>query len=207
MKRYTGHTEPWGSFVDVKTNAPEVLSGQIQKSSPGHVMISSVTDPYQPLEGQYKLTRKCLEILLSREMSVGLLTKSPLILRDLDLIEKFKEAEVGITITTEDPRIKEIFEPHAPPMEARFRTLKALYERGIKTYAFIGPILPMNPEALSEKIRPYVHWVLVDRMNYVSKTLRIYRKFALTEWLDSDFIDAVLRRLKKGFGGKEVHIC
>jgi DNA repair photolyase len=64
MKRYTGHTEAWGSFVDVKMNGPEVLHRQIKKATKGHVTISSVTDPYQPMENKYKLTRQCLEILL-----------------------------------------------------------------------------------------------------------------------------------------------
>lgn len=207
MKRFTGHREPWGSFVDVKINAAEVLSRQMKTAKSGHVMISSVTDPYQSLEEKYRLTRQCLEVLLPHQFSIGILTKSPLVLRDLDLLKRFKEAEVGFTITTDDEETKKIFEPHAPPIEARVLALKTLYEQGIKTYAFIGPALPLNPEALSEKIRPYVHYVYIDRMNYASKTRRIYRLKKLQEWLDYDLVDEIIQRLEMGFAGKDVYIC
>ncbi len=207
MKRYTGHTEAWGSFVDVKMNGPEVLRRQIKKATKGHIMISSVTDPYQPMEAKYKLTRQCLEILLPYQSSLDILTKSPLVLRDTDLLKQFKEMEVGMTITTDDEEVKRIFEPHAPPIQARIRALKALYKSGIRTYVFIGPLLPMNPETFSEKIGPYVHAILIDRMNYVSKTLRIYELMNLNRWLDNGFIDRMIDRLKNGFAGKDVRIC
>ncbi len=207
MKRFTGHTEPWGSFVDVKTNAPEVLHRQMKKADRGHALISSVTDPYQPIEERHKLTRRCLEVLLPHQSSVNILTKSPLVLRDLDLLKQFKEMEVGITITTDDDEIRKIFEPHAPPIEGRIQALKALFEAGLKTYAFIGPLLPMNPEGLSEKLNPYVHSVLIDRMNYASKTRKIYASRKLNQWLDYDFVDEMIERLEMGFAGKDLCIC
>jgi DNA repair photolyase len=207
MKRFTGHTEPWGSFLDVKTNAPEVLHRQMKKAARGHVLISSVTDPYQPVEEKYKLTRRCLEVLLPHQFSVDILTKSPLVLRDLDLLKQFKELEVGITITTDDDEIRKIFEPHAPPIEARIQALKTLSKAGLKTYAFIGPLLPMDPEGLSEKINPYVHSVLIDRMNYASKTRKIYTSRKLNQWLDYDFVDEIIQRLEIGLAGKEINIC
>jgi DNA repair photolyase len=207
MKRFTGHTEPWGTFVDVKRNAPEILRRQLKRRTRGYVMISSVTDPYQPLEEKYGLTRRCLEVLLQNQFSTGILTKSPLVLRDTDLFERFEEIEVGITITTEDEEIRNIFEPHAPPIESRVQALKKLHELGIHTYAFIGPLLPQDPEVLAGKLRPYVDSVLIDRMNYLNKTIGLYRRHHLTEWLESDFIDEILRRLKEGFSGKEVNVC
>jgi DNA repair photolyase len=207
MKRYTGHREAWGSFVDVKVNGPEVLHRQIRKAPKGKVMISSVTDPYQPTEEKYRLTRQCLGILLRYQFPVDILTKSPLVLRDVDLIKEFKEIEVGITVTTDDETIKGIFEPQAPSIDTRIHTLKTLYENGVKTYAFIGPLLPMNPEALSERINPYVQSVLIDRMNYVSKTLMIYKRMNLKRWLDDSFLGEVIDSLRRGFAGKEVTIC
>ncbi len=207
MKRFTGHTEPWGGFVDSKTNAPEVLHRQMKKAARGHVLISSVTDPYQPVEEKYKLTRGCLEVLLPHQFSVDILTKSPLVLRDLDLLKQFKELEVGITVTTDDDGIRKIFEPHAPPIEARIQALKTLAKAGLKTYAFVGPLLPMNPEELSEKINPYVHSVLIDRMNYASKTRKIYTSRKLTQWLDYNFVDEMIERLEIGFAGKDLCIC
>jgi len=207
MKRFTGHGEPWGSFVDAKINTPEILQRQMKKAPRGNIMISSVTDPYQAVESQYQLTRQCLEVLLAYQFPVSILTKSPLVLRDLDLIGRFKEIEVGLTITTNDDRIREIFEPNAPPVEARIHALKELSAKGVKTYAFIGPLLPLNPEDLAEKIGPYVQSVLIDRMNYSSKTRKIYELRKLKQWLDYDFVDDIIRRLEVGFAGKEVSAC
>src|SRR4030066_653341 len=203
MKRFTAHTEAWGSFVDVRINAPEVLQKQLKgKKKSGSITISSVTDPYQWIEGKYKLTRQCLEVLLPYKFSISILTKSPLVLRDIDLFKKFSDIEVGVTITTDDEKIRKIFEPHAPPIGARINAIKTLHDNRIKTYAFIGPVLPMNPEALSEKINPHVHSIIIDRMNYTSKTLKIYQRMNLNEWLEKDFIDDIIQRLKNGFAGK-----
>lgn len=207
MKKYTGHTEAWGSFVDVKMNAPEILQRELKRKEKGRVIISSVTDAYQPVEGKYKLTRQCLETLLQYQFPVDILTKSPLVLRDMDLIEKFNDIEVGITITTDNEEIRKVFEPNAPPVSARIKALKTLHENRIKTYAFIGPVLPMNPEALLDNIIPYADSVIIDRMNYASKTLTIYRRMNLSKWIDQGFIDDIIQRLKKGFAGRPVSIC
>jgi len=193
--------------VDVKINAPEILQRQLKRAKRGRVLISSVTDAYQPIESKYKLTRQCLEILLQSQFPVDILTKSPLVLRDIDLIKKFEDIEVGFTITTNDEKISRVFEPNAPSIMERIRTLKALHDKGINTYAFIGPVLPMNPEALSKKISPYVDSIIIDRMNYTSKTLKIYQRMNLNEWLEKGFIDDVIQRLKSGFDGKTVSIC
>jgi DNA repair photolyase len=207
MKRFTGHTEAWGSFVDVKVNSPEVLQRQLQRKARGRVMISSVTDAYQPIEAKYKLTRKCLEVLLEHQFPVDILTKSPLVLRDLDLIKEFKDIEVGITVTTNDEKIRKVFEPQAPSITARINALKKLHNNGINTYAFIGPVLPMNPEALLENINPHVDSIIIDRMNYTSKTLKIYKRMNLSKWLEDGFIENIIQRLENGFAGKPVSIC
>jgi DNA repair photolyase len=207
MKRFTGHMEPWGSFVDVKVNAPEVLQRQLRKAHPGRIMISSVTDPYQPIEARYGLTRRCLEILTNYRFPVHVLTKSPLVTRDIDIFKKLKEIEVGMTITTDKDRMRQIFEPKAPPVRSRINALKKLHERGISTYVFIGPVLPLNPDELSEKLSPYVESVYIDTMNYVSKTKRLYREMKLDQWMQSEFLDDIVRRLEDGFHGKEICLC
>ena len=186
--------------MDVRINAPEVLQKQLKgKDKSGNIIISSVTDAYQPVEGKYKLTRQCLEVLLPYKFSISILTKSPLVLRDIDLFKKFNDIEVGVTITTDDEKIRKIFEPHAPSIGARINAIKNLHDNGVKTYAFIGPVLPMNPDALIEKLRPHADSVLIDRMNYTSKTLQIYREMNLTKWLDKGFTDKVIGRLNDGF--------
>ncbi|MBI5756859.1 MAG: radical SAM protein [Nitrospirae bacterium] len=207
MKRYTGHTEAWGNFVDVKINAPEVLQRELKRKEKGRAIISSVTDAYQPLEGRYKITRQCLEVLLQHQFPVDILTKSPLVLRDMDLIKRFEDIEVGITITTDDEAIRKVFEPKAPPIAARINALKTLHDHGIKTYAFIGPVLPMDPEALLKKIIPHVDSIIIDRMNYTSKTLQIYQRMNLHKWLNKGFVEDIIQRLRKGFAGKPVSIC
>lgn len=204
MARYSGHSEPWGSFADVKSNAPEVLERQLARAEKGSVFLSSVTDPYQAIEADYGITRRCLALLLSRRFPVGILTKSPLVLRDLDLIGRGEEIEVGITLTTDDDGIRELFEPGAPPVRERLDALKKLFRSGVSTYAFIGPVLPMNPEALLKSIRPYVRRVFIDRMNYVAKTKALYRREGLEQWLNGDLLEETLQSLREGLPPEQV---
>jgi len=172
MKRFTGHREEWGEFVDVRVNAPQVLTKDLSKAAKGLVMLSSVTDPYQPLEKKYELTRKCMQKLLMHQFPVTVLTKSSLVLRDLDLLTKFSNREVGFTITTivEDDRKK--VEPYSSPVEERLAALEEIREKGVSTYVFLGPILPYisdEGENLQKMIKRFaeakVDYVLVDRLN------------------------------------------
>jgi len=172
MKRFTGHREEWGEFVDVRVNAPQVLARDLSRTIKGLVMLSSVTDPYQPLEKKYELTRKCLQKLLTHQFPITILTKSSLVLRDLDLITRFSNCEVGFTITTivDDDRKK--FEPNSSPVEERLSALKELHEKGVSTYAFLGPILPYitdENENLQNMIinfaKAKVDCIMVDRLN------------------------------------------
>lgn len=206
MKRFTGHTDPWGSFVDVKMNAPEILRKQLKRAQRGTVMLSSVTDPYQPVEVKYKLTRRCLEALALYQLPVSILTKSPLVLRDTDIIGDIKDMEVGITITTDEDRVRKIFEPHAPPIVARIDALRKLHKAGINTYVFIGPLLPMNPDLLAKKIKPYADSFLIDRMNYTNKTKWLYKKYKLEKWLNLKFTESIISRLENKLSSKEVSV-
>src|SRR4030066_189661 len=112
MKRFSGHKEPWGKFVDVKINAADLLRVEINKKKRAKVWISGVCDPYQPLEAKYRLTRKCLEILARNDWPVVIQTRSPLVLRDVDILKDASNFEVGLTITTADDNIRKLFEPH-----------------------------------------------------------------------------------------------
>ncbi len=207
MKRFTGHTEPWGSFVDIKINAPEVLRRQLRRAKGGGIIMSSVTDPYQPVESRYLITRRCLEVMTLYRFPLNILTKSPLILRDIDLIQRLEDVEVGLTITTEDEGVRRLFEPHAPPIERRIDALRRLHRAGIRTYAFIGPVLPMNPESLARRLVPYVNSILIDRMNYTERVRWIYRRYGIERWLDGEFVDRIINRLRCVFGEKEVDVC
>ena len=201
MRRYSGHKEPWGEFVDVKVNAPELLRKQLERAKKGTVWISSVCDPYQPLEAKYKLTRRCLKELLEKQFPVNIQTKSKLALRDLDLFERFETIDVGFTITTDDERLAKLFEPMASPVKDRIDALQRIHEAGIRTFAFIGPLLPGNPEKLVERLEGKVDYVYIDRMNYVSTIRGFYGYHGLKEALTDRFFsgnkDRLIRELRK----------
>jgi DNA repair photolyase len=207
MKKYTGHTEEWGTFVDAKVNAPEVLDRQLRRSRKGSVILSSVTDPYQPVEAEYRLTRRCIEILCRYQWPVHVLTKSPLVLRDIDLLARFDDLEVGLTVTTDDDAIRRLFEPGAPPIADRIEALRKLRRLGIRTYAFIGPLLPMDPDILARELVPAVSYVFIDRMNYLSKTRALFEELDLSRWLDRSFTQGIIERLRRVFDGKAEAVC
>jgi DNA repair photolyase len=169
MKNYTGHdNDEWGSFVDVKINAPEVLIKGIRKlkDSPT-IFFSSVCDCYQPLEAKYKLTRKCLEILSSFPFPTSILTQSKLVLRDIDLFKKFKDIEVGMSFITMDEKATRVFQPAAALPRERMVVLKKLHQTGLKTYLHVGPILPLftDFEAIFKAVFPWVDSVMGETLN------------------------------------------
>jgi DNA repair photolyase len=185
MKRVTGHREPWGEFVDVKINAPDLLRVEIKKKRRGRVWVSGVCDPYQPLEAQYRLTRQCLEILVRHEWPVIIQTRSPLVLRDMDIIRDARDVEVGLSVTTADDRIRKLFEPDAPPIPDRIQALERLHNAGIRTYAMIAPVLP-GAEELAGLLKGKIDYVLIDRMNYHYAD-RVYREYGLEDYLTDEY--------------------
>jgi DNA repair photolyase len=197
MRRYSGHSEPWGEFVDVKVNAPELLGKQLQRAKKGTVWISSVCDPYQPLEAKYRLTRRCLEALLEKQFPVNVQTKSKLVLRDLDLLRQFEVVDVGFTITTDEERMAKLFEPLASPVKDRIEALVKIHEAGIRTFAFIGPLLPGNPEKLIERLEGKVDYVYIDRMNYTNTIRRFYEAIGQKEALQDSFFREYKERLTR----------
>jgi DNA repair photolyase len=192
MKRFTGHKEPWGDFVDVKVNAPDLLLRETGKKR-GTVWVSGVCDPYQPLERQYRLTRRCLEILLRNGWPVRVQTRSPLVLRDLDILREAEDVEVGLTVTTADDTIRRIFEPNAPAIARRLVALEKLRQAGIRTYAMIAPMLP-GAETLVDELAGRVDHVLVDRLNYAYANT-VYRKHNLEEQKTDGYFRRTARQI------------
>ena len=204
MRRFTGHKEKWGEFVDVKINAPDLLASEIKKKPIGRVWISGVCDPYQPAEKRYGLTVRCLEILLEHQWPVTIQTKSSLVLRDIEILEKFKDIEVGFSITTADEKIRKIFEPGASSIKERIRALDVLHSRGIQTFAMIAPILP-GSDVLIEELPGKVDNILIDRLNY-SYANRIYRDNNM-EWAQKDpFLIQQAEKLKEGFTRQNIPV-
>ena len=172
MCRYRKEKEKWGEFVDVKVNIPEVLEEQVKHLKPGVVMVSSVTDAYQALEGKYQITRRCLEILAEHNFQIGLLTKSPLITRDIDVLKKFDNSthQPGFTITCLDERDAKNFENNAPSVKSRLEALEKLNKAGISTFVFIGPFIPgisdKNLDELFKRLKEArVKIILIDKLN------------------------------------------
>jgi DNA repair photolyase len=158
----------WGTFLDVKINASDVLPKEILKNKKGNILISSVTDPYQPAEAKYKITRSILE-KLNKDFFVSILTKSSLVLRDLDLFKKLN-CEVGLTITTLDEKFAKVFEPNCSSPQQRLEALKILKKSGIRTYLFFGPLLPFISDTdLENTIKRFLEAkpdrIYVDRLN------------------------------------------
>jgi DNA repair photolyase len=165
----------WGKFVRTKNNVAEVLAGELKRKPRGTIGLSTVTDPYQPLESKAKLTRKCLEILSAHDFPISIQTKSDLILRDVDLIGPGK-CDVGVTITTMDRELARKIEPRASSANARGKILEELLSRGVQTWIFLGPIIPEindGKQSLEEIIE------LAERTN--SKIL--YDKLNLRPWV------------------------
>lgn len=170
--RFSHPEDPWGSFVDIKINAAQVLQRQVKRKRVGRVFLSSVCDGWQPLEEKYGLTRQCLEILLEYGFPVTILTKSALAGRDLDLLVGKENVDFGVTLTTLDERLSRLVEPGTSTPGERLAVLAEARNRGIRTYALVGPLLPHlsdTEESLSSVLNSLrqigVDYVYVDRLN------------------------------------------
>ncbi len=202
MKRFTRRKEPWGEFVDVKINCPDLLQRQINEMPPGRVWVSGVCDPYQPLEITYELTKKCLEILIRYNWPITIQTKSPLVLRDVNLFRRSDKIEVGLSVTTADDVVRQLFEPSAPSIKERTEALKELHLAGIKTYAMVAPILP-GAEELAAELNEKVDYVLVDRMNYHYGDW-VYRKYNLESTMSDSFFASQGKKLASDFAKQHI---
>jgi len=202
MKRYTGHREKWGRFVDAKINATKLLQHEIKKRKVGRVWISGVCDPYQPIEKRYELTRRCLAILSKHGWPITIQTKSPLVERDLELLKGFDDIEVGLTITTADGGIRKIFEPNCPSIKDRIEILEKLHSAGLKTYAMIAPLLP-GAEGLVRQLSGKVDHVLIDKMNYHYADW-VYKKYGLEHAKTSNFFLRKKTELAEAFEREEI---
>ena len=157
----------WGDLVEVKINLPRILSKDLRVKKKGIVGLGTVTDPYQPAEKKYEITRRCLELLQMHDFPVCIQTKSSLVLRDMDILQRFSKIEVGITLTSHDDSVRQKLEPGASSVQDRLRALEELGKNGIDTWVFMGPVMPYitDVEALLgiiSEIKP--KYVLMDRL-------------------------------------------
>jgi DNA repair photolyase len=142
----------WGSYVLAKRNLPRVLSEEVHRHERKTVLLSTATDPYQPAEAQHRITRRSLEILLRAQWPLRVLTRSPLVRRDIDLFTKFEDFEIGMSVPTVDDRIRALVEPGAPPIAGRLNALRALADEGLKPFANYAPAYPLTPGMEAEDV-------------------------------------------------------
>lgn len=164
MKRFSRHSEEWGSFVDIKQCSlkrfPRNLDGKT-------LLLSSVTDPYQPLEKSYGATRQVLRQLVGFSGKLEILTKSHLVTRDIDLFRQFPKLQIGLSLNTLNDRFRQAMEPRASSVNQRINALKTLSENGISTYLFISPIFPELTEIkpLIAELTPHIKKVCFENLN------------------------------------------
>ena len=201
MKKFTGHEEPWGTFLDVKfwreIKNPQRYAGKT-------FFMSSVTDPYNPQEEIFKRTRKFLETFQGVDIKLNLQTKSDLILRDLDLIKSFKNVRVGFSINTLDENFRADMD-NAVSIARRLEAMKILHAEGIRTTCFISPIFPgiTDIPAIIDATKNFCNLVWLENLNlrgnfkptiltYVREKFptllplydEIYRKKNLRYWME-----------------------
>ena len=167
MIRFTNHKgDRWGEFLDIKIFDPDQIKPQRYRGKT--ILISSVTDPYLPLEKKYQNTRKILEKLIGTSAKVTILTKSKLVTRDIDLFKQFQNLEVGISICTLNTNFAKIIEPRASSPSERVIALKEIFSAGISTYTFVSPFFPeiTDYRAIIEETKRYSNRLMFENLNF-----------------------------------------
>ncbi|HLV80911.1 MAG TPA: radical SAM protein [Chthonomonadaceae bacterium] len=178
LRKFRGQEwETLGKWAQIKTNALEILHKELAKIGPeARIMIGTATDAWQPVEKIAKVTRALMEELARHPNPVSLLTRSPLLLRDIPILQQMAEERrvtVGVSLSTFDERARRVFEPRAPAVAGREYLIKALITAGIPTRLFWAPLLPGvsdNAEAVKDYLRRAeelgVRRVFCDLLNY-----------------------------------------
>lgn len=164
MRKFTAHTEPWGEFLDVKLCNTPLHPAQLFHQ---HVMLSSVTDAYNPFEKKYEITRRILEQLVACQAYVSVLTKSALVTRDIDLFKQLPGCEVAFSFSTVDETVRQVIEPGASTVQERLNALKTVYEAGLPTAVMAAPLLPgiSDFKAIVKAAMPYTSTFRFDSLN------------------------------------------
>jgi DNA repair photolyase len=155
---------PWGSYVDVRVNLPEVLARELVDAPPWPIKFCPIlSDPYQAVESRYEVTRSCLKVLAaSAPRPIFVLTRSRLVERDAELLASLRDAWVGASIPTLDDDVRRHFEPRAAPIADRLALLRTLRAAGIETFAIVQPMLPGPIEAFADALAEAVSSVSID---------------------------------------------
>ena len=164
MRKFTGHEEEWGTFLDIKSCEVPLKPAQLFHRK---VMLCSATDPYNPVEEEQQLTRKLLKQLIYCQADVSILTKSALVVRDIDLFKQLYRCEVGFSFSSVDEQFCALAEPGASSAQQRTQALKTIHQEGIFTVVMAAPLLPgiSDWKSIVEKTRPYTNFYRFDGLN------------------------------------------
>jgi DNA repair photolyase len=199
------------SKLFMKPNAPELLEREL--SAPGYspktIAIGTNTDPYQPIERRYQIMRRVLEVLDRAGHPVGIVTKSALVLRDLDILTRMAKRDlvkVAISVTTLDPKLARVMEPRASTPPRRLDALRELVKAGVPASALVAPVIPAINDAEIERILEAIAETGVRHAGYVLLRLPLELKDLFREWLIENFPDRyrhVINLIRETRGGKD----
>lgn len=212
----------WGAWARPKVNLPELLRAELERAAARgkldalRVFMSSATDPYQPIERRYELTRRCLEVMA--ELRPGWLvvqTRAPLVVRDLELLRRLgRRAMVSVTVETDSEEVRRAITPRTPALHRRHAAMAQLRAVGIYVQAAISPLLPCDPERLAAQLAPLCDRVLVD--TYISgdgargqRTIDLgipdlYERLGWGDWRSNPPLEAVVAALRAELGAERV---
>lgn len=201
------------SKIFAKVNAPDLLRRELAKASyvPESIALGVNTDAYQPCERELRITRRVLEVLQECEHPVGLITKSALIERDIDILAPMaarRQAAVAITVTTLDPAIARTLEPRAAAPARRLRTIRTLAEAGIPVGVSISPIIPFITEPEIERLLEAVYEAGATSAHYIVLRLPWEVNPLFQQWLQAHYPERaqrVMNRVREMRGGKDYH--
>lgn len=214
---------PWGEWLDIKINAGENFRNEMmklrKKEKTVNIFMSSATDPYQPIERKTGITRAILEEMLENPPDLlQIQTRSPLITRDIDLLQQLTETckvLVSMTIETDREDIKQIFSPFAPGVNIRLKALKEVHDAGIPTQASISPVLPFTPD-FPKALEGIVDHIWIDTlsigdgsMGKRSKRLGmpdLFEEHELSKWYQHDLHERVKKYFYKYFPSDMIRV-
>lgn len=210
---YLGHSAglDFETKLYAKTNAADLLEKELASKSytPRVIALGTNTDPYQPIEREHHITRRILEILERTGHPVGIVTKSALVLRDVDILSRMAArglAKVAISVTTLDRRIARAMEPRANTPPKRLDAIRDLSEAGVPVAVMVAPIVPGLTDSEIEHILEAAHEAGATEAGYVLLRLPLELKDVFREWLASEFpdrADRVINLLRSMHGGKD----
>ena len=200
----------WGQFTTFKSNAPSLLRQALRREQ--IIYCSPLVDPYQPAEDAERMMPRLLDELIARPPQVfAVQTRGPLILRDLDFLQRLAARttlRVSFSVTTDNDRVRRLYEPHCAPIDERLETIRRLRAAGIAVYATLAPLLPCDPDALIDLALEAAGRDVIGDPFHVRATkksgattrdagLRISRAQGFMEWHDPAYQAAVVQRMRQ----------